>query len=59
MIFSTGLVVLKLNSTAQVRRQKKLQHPTRPVENVALMMKGLQEKKKKKKTTIEWDDGKK
>ena len=32
-------------STAQVRRQKKLQHLTRPVENVALTTKGLQETK--------------
>jgi hypothetical protein len=38
--------------TAQPRRQKKLQHPTRPVENVALTTKGLQERK-----TIEWDNG--
>ena len=29
------------------------QHPTRPVENVALTAKDLQ----KRKTTIEWDDG--
>ena len=40
--FSTGWVF-----------QKKLGHPKRPVENVALTMKGLQERK----TTIEWDDG--
>jgi hypothetical protein len=42
--FSTGLeigVELQL-STAQARRQKKLQHPTRSVENVALTTKGLQ-----------------
>ena len=32
---------------------KKLQQPTRHVENVALTTKGLQEIK----TTIEWDDG--
>ena len=32
-------------STAQARRQKKLQHPTRSVENVALTTKGLQERK--------------
>ena len=32
-------------STAQARRQKKLQHPTRPVEKVALTTKGLQERK--------------
>ena len=37
---------------AQARRQKKLQHPEIPVENVALTTKGLQEIK----TTIEWDD---
>ena len=33
--------------------QKKLQHPTRPVENVTLTTKGLQESK----TTIGWHDG--
>ena len=38
---------------AQARRQKKLQHPTRPVENVELTTKGLQERKH----SIEWDDG--
>ena len=32
-------------STAQARRQKKLQYPTRPVKNVALTMRGLQERK--------------
>jgi hypothetical protein len=32
-------------STAQARRQKKLQHPTRAVQNVALTTKGLQERK--------------
>ena len=32
-------------STAQARKQKKLQRPTRPVENVVLTMKGLQERK--------------
>ena len=36
-------------STAQARRQKKLQHPTGAVENVALTTKGLQERK-----TIYW-----
>ena len=34
----------------------KLQHPTRPVENVALTTKVLQERKNK---TTEWDDGRK
>ena len=32
-------------STAQARRQKKLQQPTRPIENVALTTKDLQETK--------------
>jgi hypothetical protein len=32
---------------------KETQHPTRPVENVALTMKGLQERKH----NIEWDNG--
>ena len=41
MTFSTGLP------------QKKLQHPTRPVENVVITTKGLQERK----TSIECDDG--
>ena len=40
-------------STVQSRRQKKLQHPTKPFENVVLTTKGLQDRK----TTIEWDDG--
>ena len=40
-------------STAQARRQKKLQNPTRPLENVALTTKDLQERK----TIIEWDNG--
>ena len=40
-------------SSARARRQKKLQHPTRPVENVVSTTKGLQERK----ITIEWDDG--
>ena len=31
-------------STTQARRQKKLQHPTRPIDKVALTTKGLQEK---------------
>ena len=31
-------------STAQARRQKKLKHPTRPVENV-IMTNGIQERK--------------
>ena len=39
--------------TAQARRQKKLLHPTRPVENVVITTKGLLDRK----TTIEWDDG--
>ena len=39
-------------STAQARRQKKLQYSTRPADNVALTTKGLQEKS----TTIELDD---
>ena len=34
-------------STAQARTQKKLQHPTRPVDNVALTTKGLHKKNKK------------
>ena len=34
------------------RRPIQLQYPTRPVENVTLTTKGLQERK----TTIEWDD---
>ena len=42
-----------LLSLAQARRQKRIQQPTRPVENVALTTKSLQERK----TTIEWDDG--
>jgi len=33
-----------------IQKQKKLQHPTRPVENVVLTRKDLQ----KRKTTIEW-----
>ena len=37
----------------QTRRQKKLQHSTRTVENFELTAKGLQERK----STIEWDDG--
>ena len=32
---------------------KKLQHPTSPVENVALTSEGLQERK----LNIEWEDG--
>ena len=36
------------------RRQKKLQHHTRPVENAVLTTKSLQERE----ITIEWDDGK-
>ena len=39
-------------STAQTRRQQKLQYPTRPVENDVLTTKGLQERK----TTTEWND---
>ena len=39
-------------STAQTRRQKKLQHPIKPVENVALTTKGLQERKH----NIKWED---
>ena len=31
--------------TAQARRQKKIQHPTRPVENIVITTKGLQERK--------------
>ena len=38
--------------TAQARRQKKLQHQTRPVKNVVITTKGLQERK-------QWDDGEK
>ena len=37
------------------RRQKKLKQPTRPVENVILTTKDLQERKH----NIEWDDGRK
>ena len=42
-------------STAQARRQKKLQHLTRPVEIVMLTTKGLQERKTQllKGTTVE------
>ena len=40
-------------STAKARRRKKLQHPTRPIENVAITTKGL----RKENTTIEWNDG--
>ena len=32
-------------STAQARRQKKLQHPPRPVENVVITSKDLHERK--------------
>ena len=46
-----SLIILLLD--LKWRRQKKLQHPTIPVENVALTKKGLQERK----TTFEWDDG--
>ena len=42
---SKFLFLPKQLSTAQARRQKKLQHPTRPVENVAVITKGLQERK--------------
>ena len=38
-------VILNPRSTAKTRRQKKLEHPTRPVENVVLTTKGLQERK--------------
>ena len=37
-------------ATAQVRRQKTFQHPTKPVKNVALTSIGLQERKH----NIEW-----
>ena len=42
--------------TAQARRQKKLQHSTKLVNNVVTTTKGLQERKN---TTTEWEDGKK
>ena len=41
-----NIIELQL-STAQARRKKKLQHPTRPVENVVITTKGLQERKNK------------
>jgi hypothetical protein len=44
LIYLYYLFELQL-STAQARRQKKLQHPTRLVENIALTTKGLQERK--------------
>ena len=40
-------------TTAPVRRQKELRHPTRSVENVLITRKGLQERTQ----LFEWDDG--
>ena len=39
---------------AHIRRQKKLQHPTSPVENVALTTKGLQERKHNRLVGRRW-----
>ena len=53
---TVGVQITQLQlSTAQARILKKLQHAKRPVENVALTTKDLQERKH----NIEWDDGEK
>ena len=46
-----GLVYIENRIPSQVRRQKKLPHPPRPVENVT-MTKGLQGRTQ----LFEWDD---
>ena len=46
-------IISDLNSNCPSQETEETSTPTRPVENVALTTKGLQEKK----NNIDWDDG--
>ena len=51
-----GVEVSSVSWLGQAKRHKKLQHQTKPVENVVISKKGTQERKN---TIIKWDDGEK
>ena len=52
MTFSTGLVGFEVSSSQETEETST---PTRPVENVVLTTKGLQERN----TSVRWDNGEK